>query len=127
MTAVEVLELSLVRTAIEEEPPRPGVTYRASERGIKTKARLVNEVIHVRFHAAVVVAEKDHPLFAIEKHPTSKVNSANAPQMARSCNVPRRVINNAECADHRQQTDQARLTAAERGVLICNEVVLRRG
>src|ERR1700758_73151 len=112
MTAVEVLELLLIRAAIEEEPPRPGVTYCASECGIKTKARLVNEVIHVRFHAAVVVAEKDHPLFAIKEDPTSKVDGANAAEMARPCNVPRRVINKAECADHRQQREQTRLAAA---------------
>src|SRR5215472_9067647 len=123
MTAVEVLELSLVRTAIEKEPPRPGITYRASEGGIKTKARLVNEVIHVRFHAAVVVAEKDHPLFAVEEDPTSKVDGANAPEMARPCDMPRRVINKAKCADHRQQTGQSRLAAAKRAVLICDEVI----
>ena len=46
---------------------------------IQSKARLVDEIVHVALDAAVIVAEKHHPLFAVEKHPAREMNRANAP------------------------------------------------
>ena len=78
-----------------------------TERGIQAKAGLVDEVIHVAFDAAVVVAEKDHPPLAGDKHPTREVDRANAPQMAGSCNMARCEIHGAEHSDDGERSGRA--------------------
>ena len=71
-----------VAAAIQHEPVGLRIADAVAEDGVQTKARLVDEIVHVALDRAVVVAEEDHPLPVIEKDPAGEMNRANAGQAA---------------------------------------------
>ena len=56
MTAQHVLEFLLVFSAVEDEPVGCGIADAVAENHVQAKAHLVDEVVHVAFEAAIVIA-----------------------------------------------------------------------
>ena len=110
--------------SIPHEPIGSRIADAVAEDGIETEAGLVDEIVHVAFDRAVVIAEEHHPLFAVEKHPAREVNRAYASQAAAPDEMPRRVIDGRENADQRQEPHDARFQASHRGELIGDVVIL---
>ena len=99
VAAEKVLVFLFVLASIQHEPIGSRITDAVAEDGIETEAGLVDEIVHVAFDRAVVVAEEDHSLLAIEKDPAREMDRANAPEAAAPNEMPRRVIDGAKNAD----------------------------
>src|SRR5205085_7377832 len=89
VAAQKIFIFLFILAAVEDEPVRARITDSVAEDGVQTEARLVNEIVHVTFDSAIVVAEKNHPLFAIEIDPAREMNRANASEPAGPGNMPR--------------------------------------
>src|SRR5450432_1095902 len=103
MAAQEVLILLFVAASIPNEPISCRITDAIAKNSIKTKAGLIDEIVHIALDRTVVIAKEDHPLLVVEKHPAREVNRAYASQAAAPHKMPRAVINSAKNADNREK------------------------
>lgn len=74
MAAKVVLESLLVSSAVKDEPPCSGIADTVAEDNIQSEEDFVDEVIHVAFKTAIIIAGEDDPLPAIEKNPARELN-----------------------------------------------------
>ena len=81
------------------QPIGPRIADAVAEDGVQAEARLIDEIIHIALDGAVVIAEKHHPLPAVEKHPAREMDRPDPPQPAGPDEMPRRIIHGREDAD----------------------------
>src|SRR5437764_537513 len=62
---VEAFEHQLVMGAVKQQPVRPGIVESMAERRVQAPGNLVDEVIHVVFETAVVIAGEDDPTLLV--------------------------------------------------------------
>ena len=74
----EILELLLVLCSLEEEPVRRRITNSVAENYVESEGDFVDEVVHVTFQTAVVVAAKHQPSLVVDKDPARKMNRRHA-------------------------------------------------
>jgi hypothetical protein len=123
VTAKEFLVFSFVGTSIQDEPIGSWIADAVAESGIETEAGFVDKVIHVALDAAVVVAEKNHPLSPGHKYPAREVNRAYPTQAAAPDDMPRTIIHGRKDPDGRQKPYEPGLETTHRAELIRDVVI----
>ena len=92
-----------------------GITKPAA---VYAESDLVDEIVHVAFEAAVVVAGEQHPPAAIKKDPPRRVNRVNARESPANEKMPRSVVDRRKDDGDRQFAEESRLDAAHRTELV---------
>ena len=88
----ELLELLLVLCALKKKPICCRITNSVAENDVQSKGDFVDEVVHVSFQTAVVVAAKDESSFVIDKDPACKMNRGHACEVTARVDVTRGVL-----------------------------------
>src|SRR5262245_12905505 len=127
MPPLRVLELQLVVRSTLDDPPRPRISQSAGERQVERPPDFVDEIVHVGFVAAVVVAGEEHPLAPVEEYPPREVDRADSPEMTAAIDVPREVVDHPQDDGEEDAAEPARLDAAESVELVRDVVVFLRG
>src|SRR5580700_9169886 len=99
MTAEKILELLFVFGAVKNEPPGCRISDAVAEDKIKPPANLIDEVIHIGFQAAVIIARKKQPSPVIQEHPTGKMNGRDSRELAACINMARGPVQNPQQED----------------------------
>src|SRR5882762_11797531 len=106
--AVGVLEPELVLGAVLDQPIAARIAEPTPEREIETPSDLVDEIIHIRLAAAVVVAGEQQAPVAVQKDPAGEVDRANARKESFVVDVARTVIDEPENDDRHPAAEPAR-------------------
>ena len=108
-----VLESLLIFRAVENQPVGFRVANSVTEHGIQSPGNFVDEIIHVAFLAAIVVAGEDHAPLFIDNNPTGKVDGLYPGEIFLIENVPGTVIRCQKDAHHGQSPKPSRLDIAD--------------
>ncbi len=92
--------------------------HAVAEHHVQSERRLVDEVVHVRLMAAIVIAHEDDALLAVDGHPARKMNRLHPRQEAAREHMPAGELNRGQHHGHESAAERAGLRRAERGVLI---------
>src|SRR5436190_20534749 len=127
MAAEVFLELALILASIEHQPVGSRIADAVAENDIEPEAHLVDEIIHVAFEAAIVVAEKEDALVRVDPDPAREMDRAHAGKASSRVEVPCGPIDDDENECHGPQPNDARLHRSERAELIAGVVIFERG
>src|SRR5437660_697055 len=108
-----ILESLLIFRAAKNQPVGLRVANSVTEHGIQSPGNFVDEIIHVAFQAAIVVAGEDHAPLFIDNDPTGKVDGLYPGKIFLVENVTGAVIHCQEDAEHGQSTKPFRLDIAD--------------
>src|SRR5437868_7015982 len=75
---LKLLELLLEPGSLRDQPVGGRIGYRAGERQVQSKAGLVDEVVHIGFMPAVIVAAEKAAAALLDEHPVREMNGADA-------------------------------------------------
>src|SRR3954447_5108068 len=109
MAALEALELLLAPSPLGEQPVRAGITNRVGKSEVQPEARLVDEIVHVCFVAAVVIAAKEAAAPVIEIYPVGEVNRADAAEAPMRADMSSNPIKSIENRELKRAAKTARL------------------
>ena len=88
----EILKLLFVLCSLKKKPVCYRITNSVAENDVQSKGDFIDEVVHVSFQTAVVVAAKDESSFVIDKDPACKMNGRHACEMTARVDVTRGVL-----------------------------------
>src|SRR5215467_12624067 len=125
MPTEHVLILLLVFGATQNKPVGSWITYAIAEYQVQPPAHLIDEVVHVAFEAAIIVAGKNQPSFLVHEHPAGKMNGANARQIAANVNMTRSPVHQPQQEREQAAPEEPGLDAAHDGELVGHVVVLK--
>ena len=108
----------------EDQPIRPWIAHSITEDEVQPPRDFVDEIVHVTFQTAVVVACEEEALFVVEKHPTRKMNRADSGEMPTVENMPGSVIQESNEESHRPAPEVSRFNTPQCAELIGYVVVL---
>src|SRR3954468_8067225 len=74
MHQVEALENLLVQRAVEHQPVRLRIIDAVAECDVESPGDLVDEIVHVIFEAAIVVAGEDDAPLVVKKDPATEMD-----------------------------------------------------
>ena len=119
----EILEFLLVLRALEEQPIGCRITNPVAEHDVQPKRDLVDEVVHVTFQTAVVVAAKHKSLLVVDVNPAREMYRRHAREISSRVDVTRGVLNEPQEGYERPAPEQSRLHTSHRCELIRHVVI----
>src|SRR5258708_1643428 len=119
-----VFELLFVIGTALYQPARLGVADPVAEQQIESPADLVDEIIHVGFQRAVVIAREKHLALPVEEDPPGEVDRLDPGEVAAVEQVPAAGIVHRDQYDRGQPPEQAGLQAADDDVRVGGVVIL---
>src|SRR5947209_2267182 len=122
--ALEFLELLPEPGAPCDQPAGGRIGHEAREREVQSEAGLVNEVIHVGFVPAVIIAAEKAATALVDKHPMGEMDRTDASDGSAGANVARDPVDPVNDRDLRPQPESPRLDRAHCGILIGHVVIL---
>src|SRR5436190_11387689 len=127
MAAEVFLELALVLASIEHQPVGARIADAVAENDIEPEPHLVDEIIHVAFEAAIVVAKKEDALVRVDPYPARELDRAHAGKASPRVEVPCGPIDDDENKCDGPQPDDTRLHRSQRAELIADVMIFERG
>ena len=109
VTADVAFELLLVVRAVEDQIVRARIADAVAENEIETEPHLVDEVIHIAFQTAVVIAGEVEALSVVDEHPSREMDRAHAGEAAARVEVPRAPLHCRQTEADVQQPEGSRL------------------
>src|SRR5439155_21082956 len=94
-------------------------------KNIEAETELIDEVVHIAFIAAVIVAEKTQPLSTADQHPAREVDGADAPQASGLDDVTRCIVDHQKNASDGHEPQQARFQGTQCTVRIRDIMIFR--
>src|SRR5437879_6559689 len=119
-----VFELLFVRRATFDEPICPGIAHAIAEQQVQAPADFVDEVVHVAFQRAVVIAGEKHLLSRIDEDPAGEMNRLYPGEVAAVVEVPPAVIDHGQQRYRGPAPKQPGFQAADDDVWIGRVVIL---
>ena len=116
-------ETLLVARALHHQPVSVGIAHAVTENEIQPPAHFVDEVVHVGFQAAVIVAGEDETRAVIEECPSRKVNGLHAGEMTAGVYVATGIVEPEQQYDDGHATKHAGFNGAYCAELIGHVVV----
>src|ERR1700712_1283870 len=89
---LEMLEVLLEPGAPGDEPVGGRIGHEAGEGEVQSKPGLVDEVVHIGFMAAVIIAAEKAAAMLVDKHPMREMDCADAPDRSTGEDVARHPI-----------------------------------
>src|SRR5690349_4451671 len=124
MSSNVVFEPLLVFSSLKEKPICCWITDPVAEHDVQSEGDFVDEVVHVSFETAVVVAAKDQPSFLVDPDPTRKMNRRYACEMTSRVDVTRGVLDQPQEIRKQPAAKYSRLQTAHRSELVGYIVIL---
>ena len=104
---------------------RPRIAEAVAEDDVQSKADLVDEVVHVAFEAAIVVAGEQHAPLVVDEDPAREVNRGHACQPSAVEDVSRGVIDHPQDEGQHPAAKQTGLEAAHGAELVGDVVIFQ--
>src|SRR5256886_15280730 len=104
-----VLKSLLIFRATENQPAGLREANAVTEHGIQSPGNFIDEIIHVAFQAAIVVAGEDHAPLFIDNNPTGKMDGLYPGEIFLVENVTSAIIRCLKDAPHGQLPESSRL------------------
>src|SRR5574337_330603 len=124
VAALEALELHLAPCPFLDEPVGLRIGDRARERQIESERGLVDEVVHIGFVEAVVIAAEEGAPLAVDERPVREMDRADAAERAAGEDVARRPVDAREDDEFEPEPEPAGLDRAHGRVRVGDVVVL---
>ncbi len=124
MPPLEVLELVFASGTAPDQPIGLWPADATAEYQVEPPGRFVDEVIHVRFVATVIVAREEQSQSPVHKDPVSEVDGLHARQESAVEDMAGKVVDVKEQNAEQSPAEQPRLQRAQRRVLIGNIDIL---
>src|SRR5260221_788384 len=118
MAALEMLEILLQPGAAGEEPVGFGIADAAREREVQPKARFVDEVVHIGFVTAIIIAAEKGAAAPVQEHPMGEMDCTDACERSTRENVASHPIDPVKDRDLGPKAKPSRLHRAHGGVLV---------
>src|SRR5205809_673066 len=119
-----VLKSLLIFRAAENQPAGLREANSVTEEGIQSPGNFVDEIIHVAFQAAIVVAGEEHAPLFIDNNPTGEVDGLYPGEIFLVENVPGAVIRRQKDAPHGQSAKPSRLDITNGSELVlCHDIL----
>src|SRR5207302_10643441 len=120
-----VLKSLLIFRATENQPAGLREANAITEDGIQSPGNFIDEIIHVAFQAAIVVAGEDHAPLFIDNNPTGKMDGLYPGEIFLVENVTCAVMRCLQNAPHGQLPEPSRLDIADGSELVLRYMVLK--
>ena len=120
-----ILKSLLIFRAAENQPAGPRKANAVTEHGIQSPGNFVDEIIHVAFQAAIVVAGEDHAPLFIDNDPPGEVDGLYPGEIFLVENVASAVIRCQKDAPHGQSPEPSRLDITDGSKLVLCYVILK--
>jgi len=96
MMALESLEILLSPSPLCDQPIGLRIGNVTGKRQIETKSGLVDEIVHIGFVAAVIIAAEEAAPVPVQGHPVSEMDRADASKASSCVHVARHPVDHVK-------------------------------